>query len=84
MSSFDGDYVPWSLIDDRLATSLDTSQHKAFQANKSRKRSIRFYRHATTKWGAALEGFKPMWVCWQKKSQLSPVVQVCSSSRPGR
>lgn len=54
--------VPYHIIDDRLGEDVDTEQHKARRGQKLRKRSIRHYRHATTKWGAALESFGPMWV----------------------
>lgn len=54
--------IPWSLIDDRVRDDEDTEQHKRRRGTNLHKRSIRNYRHATTKWGAALESFKPMWV----------------------
>jgi hypothetical protein len=58
--------IPWKLIDHDLAHGLedsqDSEQHKERRNFKMKKRSIRHYRHATTKWGAALESFKPIWV----------------------
>lgn len=54
--------IPWSLPDDHLHDDQDTEQHKFHRGKKLHKRSIRNYRHATTKWGAALESFKSMWV----------------------
>ncbi|KAF3052178.1 hypothetical protein E8E11_006750 [Didymella keratinophila] len=57
--------VPWRLIDGEVAHALDddedSEQHKRRRNQKLRKRSIRHYRHATGKWGAALESFKPIW-----------------------
>ncbi|KAH6618504.1 voltage-dependent anion channel-domain-containing protein [Boeremia exigua] len=57
--------VPWRLIDGEIAHALDddadSEQHKRRRNQKLRKRSIRHYRHATGKWGAALESFKPIW-----------------------
>ena len=59
--------VPWKIIDHDLAHGLeddeDSEQHKNRRNFNMKKRSIRHYRHATTKWGAALENFKPIWVC---------------------
>jgi tellurite resistance protein TehA-like permease len=51
------------LVDDHPSNALtvDTEQHKKRHGHHLRKRSIRHYRHATTKWGAALESFNPMW-----------------------
>lgn len=58
--------VPWRLIDGEIAHALDddedSEQHKRRRNQKLRKQSIRHYRHATGKWGAALESFKPIWV----------------------
>jgi tellurite resistance protein TehA-like permease len=55
--------IPWTLVDTHPADSptADTEQHKRRHGQHLRKRSIRHYRHATTRWGAALESFKPMW-----------------------
>ncbi|KAF2169731.1 hypothetical protein M409DRAFT_52239 [Zasmidium cellare ATCC 36951] len=53
--------VPYNLIEERLDDDVDTEQHKAHRGQRFFMRSIRHYRHATTKWGAALEGFAPMW-----------------------
>lgn len=54
--------IPYGYLDERLGDDEDTEQHKAHRGQNLRKRHIRHYRHATTKWGAALEGFGPMWV----------------------
>lgn len=58
--------VPWALIDGDLAHAPnddeDSEQHKRRRGLKLRKLSIRHHRHATGKWGAALESFKPIWV----------------------
>lgn len=58
--------VPWALIDGDVANALDddedSEQHKRRRNQILRKRSIRHYRHAKGKWGAALESFKPIWV----------------------
>jgi len=54
--------IPYHLLDERLGDDTDTKQHKAHRGQQLRKRSIRNYRHATTKWGAALENFGPLWV----------------------
>ena len=58
--------VPWQLIDGDIAHALqddeDSEQHKKRRNQKLRKQSIRHHRHATGKWGAALESFKPIWV----------------------
>lgn len=70
-SGDDRDFViPYDVIDERVNDPLDTEQHKARRGTKVRKRSIKHYRHATTKWGAALEGFSPMWVCRSDESML--------------
>ncbi|KAJ4339422.1 hypothetical protein N0V95_007776 [Ascochyta clinopodiicola] len=57
--------VPWELIDGDVAHALeddeDSEQHKRRRGLKLHKHSIRHYRHATGKWGAALESFKPIW-----------------------
>ncbi|EME47133.1 hypothetical protein DOTSEDRAFT_31619 [Dothistroma septosporum NZE10] len=53
--------VPYAILHDRLGYDVDTQQHKRRQAQPSRKNHIRNYRHATTRWGAALESFSPMW-----------------------
>lgn len=53
--------VPYDVLDDRLSQDVDTEQHKRHRGKTLRKRHIRHYRHATTKWGAALEGFSPLW-----------------------
>lgn len=62
---FDFD-VPWRLVDEEFAHALDddedSEQHKRRRNQKLKKQSIRHYRHATGKWGAALESFKPIWV----------------------
>jgi hypothetical protein len=71
--------VPWKIIDHDLAHGLqddeDSEQHKNRRSFNMKKRSIRHYRHATTKWGAALENFKPIWVrcldCSSCTSQLT-------------
>ena len=59
--------VPWQLIDGDMAHApqdgVDSEQHKNRRNQGIQKRSIRHYRHATGKWGAALESFKPIWVC---------------------
>lgn len=58
--------VPWVLIDGEKANALDddedSEQHKRRRDLILRKRSIRHYRHAKGRWGAALENFKPIWV----------------------
>lgn len=58
--------VPWALVDGDVAHALaddeDSEQHKKRRGTMLRKRSIRHYRHATGRWGAALESFKPIWV----------------------
>lgn len=51
--------IPFRLLDTQLNDDEDTEQHKAHRGQNMRKRSIRHYRHATTKWGAALESFHP-------------------------
>lgn len=53
--------VPWEYIDSHPADFNDTEQHRELRGQRLRKHSIRHYRHATTKWGAALESFSPMW-----------------------
>lgn len=53
--------IPYSLIHNRLADDEDAEQHKACRGRNLQKRHIRHHRHARTKWGAALEGFTPMW-----------------------
>lgn len=53
--------VPWEYIDSHPAQTDDTEQHRNRRGHHLRKRSIRHYRHATTKWGAALESFSPLW-----------------------
>ncbi|CAD0093454.1 unnamed protein product [Aureobasidium vineae] len=53
--------VPWSYVDPDINDDGDTEQHKAHRNQQLYKRSIRHYRHATTKWGAALESFNPLW-----------------------
>jgi hypothetical protein len=66
--------VPWALIDGDLAHALDddedSEQHKRRRGLKMRKKSIRHYRHATSKWGAALESFKPIWVSYHHCNKL--------------
>ena len=56
--------VPWQLIDGDMAHApqdgVDSEQHKNRRSQGIQKRSIRHYRHATTKWGAALESFSPL------------------------
>lgn len=54
--------VPYHILDERVGDATDTEQHKAHRGTKLRKRSIKHYRCATTRWGAALEGFSPLWV----------------------
>jgi tellurite resistance protein TehA-like permease len=54
-------HIPWAAVDARLADDEDTEQRKAHRGRILHKRSIRHYRHATTKWGAALESFQPLW-----------------------
>ena len=54
--------VPYNILDGRLGDDENTEQHKALRGKNLHKRSIRHYRHATTKWGAALESFSPFWV----------------------
>jgi tellurite resistance protein TehA-like permease len=58
--------IPWRLVDGDIAHALDddedSEQHKRRRNQNLRKQSIRHYRHATGKWGAALESFKPIWV----------------------
>lgn len=53
--------IPFSLVDERLGDDQDTEQHKAHRGQNLSKRHIRNYRHATSKWGIALEGFGPVW-----------------------
>jgi tellurite resistance protein TehA-like permease len=54
--------VPWAIADaDGADQAADTEQHKKRHGHHLRKRSIRHYRHATTKWGAVLESFQPIW-----------------------
>jgi len=53
--------MPYRIIDDQLYDEVDTKQRKQNRDKYLIKRSIRHYRHATTKWGAALESFRPMW-----------------------
>lgn len=53
--------IPSHLLDSQLNDDEDTEQHKAHRGQHVRKRSIRHYRHATTRWGAALESFHPLW-----------------------
>ncbi|THW94238.1 C4-dicarboxylate transporter/malic acid transport protein [Aureobasidium pullulans] len=53
--------IPWSYVDPTLNDEVATEQHKARRGQQLQKRSIRHYRHATTKWGAALESFSPLW-----------------------
>ncbi|THW30546.1 C4-dicarboxylate transporter/malic acid transport protein [Aureobasidium pullulans] len=53
--------IPWSYVDPTLSDEVATEQHKARRGQQLQKRSIRHYRHATTKWGAALESFSPLW-----------------------
>lgn len=53
--------IPFRLLDAHLDDDEDTEQHKAHRGQNVRKRSIRHYRHATAKWGAALESFNPLW-----------------------
>ncbi|KAG9205247.1 hypothetical protein G6514_008824 [Epicoccum nigrum] len=57
--------VPWQLIDGEMARApqdgVDSEQHKNRRNQGIQKRSIRHYRHATGRWGAALESFKPIW-----------------------
>lgn len=52
--------IPWSYVDPTLNDEVATEQHKARRGQQLQKRSIRHYRHATTKWGAALESFSPL------------------------
>ncbi|KAL2031698.1 hypothetical protein VTO58DRAFT_107049 [Aureobasidium pullulans] len=53
--------IPWSYVDPTLNDEVATEQHKARRGQQLQKRSIRHYRHTTTKWGAALESFSPLW-----------------------
>lgn len=53
--------IPFHLIDPQLNDDEDTEQHKAYRGHYQKKRSIRHYRHATSRWGAALESFNPLW-----------------------
>lgn len=55
--------IPWRYLDPNIDDDAATEQHKAHRGQMLHKRSIRHYRHATTKRGAALESFNPMWVC---------------------
>ncbi|KAG9564209.1 C4-dicarboxylate transporter/malic acid transport protein, partial [Aureobasidium melanogenum] len=64
MSRFSADddlVIPWSYVDYGLQDDEATEQHKAHIGQQLHKRSIRHYRHATSKWGAALENFSPLW-----------------------
>lgn len=54
--------IPYHVIDEHVGDTTDTEQHKAHRATELRKYSIKHYRCAITKRGAALEGFSPMWV----------------------
>lgn len=61
-NSYNDFSVPWSIADaDGADQAADTEQHKKRAGHNLRKRSIRHYRHATTKGGAALESFQPIW-----------------------
>ncbi|KAK5999610.1 hypothetical protein QM012_005267 [Aureobasidium pullulans] len=53
--------IPWSYLHPQIDDDVNTEQHKAHRNKNLHKRSIRHYRHATTKWGAALESFNPLW-----------------------
>lgn len=68
--------VPYNLIEERLDDDVDTEQHKAHRGQRFFKRSIRHYRHANTRWGAALENFSPMWV---RKSTMNVVFPVLTA-----
>lgn len=52
--------IPRSYVYHGLDDDESTEQHKAHRGQQLHKRSIRHYRHATSKWGAALENFSPM------------------------
>lgn len=54
--------VPYEVLYQRLDDDTDTEQHKGHRMQETHMKSIRHYRHATTKWGAALESFSPLWV----------------------
>ena len=70
--------IPWSLIDDRVHDDDDTELNKRRRGTNFHKQSIRNYRHATTKRGAAPESFKPMWIRTTKFSSL-PSLRNCLS-----
>lgn len=85
--------VPWRLIDGEVAHALgddeDSEQHKRRRNQRLHKRSIRHYRHATGKWGAALESLKPIWVRSRNFLQYQPssdsaTVRHCNLNRRSR
>ncbi|THW67141.1 C4-dicarboxylate transporter/malic acid transport protein [Aureobasidium pullulans] len=47
--------IPWSYVDPTLNDEVATEQHKAHRGQQLQKRSIRHYRHASTKWGCGVE-----------------------------
>jgi len=53
--------LAWSVLDPNIYDDEDTEQHKAHRDEVLQKPSIQHYRHATGRWGAALESFSPMW-----------------------
>lgn len=68
----DHDMGAFEIIDESLNREVDIEQHKARRDGELKKRSIRQYRHATSKWGATLESFGPVWASDPVKDVSAP------------